>query len=623
MPHPLYGKENVPVHEPTPFQDLYKRPSLLYTKLRPCGSLVWVTFGQKPQNKLAPRAQPMAYVGHEGGHKYVLWDGRTIRKARDVSFTEHNWVDYMQEHQQIITAVTQQPSESSILSLSSHPDLEPTSYQAAMASTNAHLWQESMEKEMDAQDKNGTWIEVPRHEAKGKVLTGKWVYKIKDDGTYKSRWVIRGFAQELDSYELTRAAVVQGVTTRILLKLAATYGWSIRTADVKNAFLNGTHAGKPIYMQLPPGFGKPGTVCKLVKSLYGLKTASIQWYIELRDKLEQLGFQTSKHDECLYIKADSNGRTYVTVHVDDLAIYNDSNDEVIPQLTQFFTLHDTKSERYLGLQISRRENSGFHVSQPAYTKAILHEFGDLIRSSNVPISKRAIAQQPGQPAINPGRYKRLIGKLSYLSYNSRPDITFAVIHASSFSINPSQSAWEVLRDILGYLERTSDYGISYNGSEGGLQLDQYSDASFATGTKGRSISGRITLLDGSIIAWNSHQQTSVATSTTHSEYIAAYEAALQVIPLHELLQEMLPSTKLPTPRLLIDNTATLSTTNQGILTRQNRHFVVKYYWLHEQVDEGRLITHWVATDKQVADVLTKPATPGKLKDFISITQLGN
>jgi len=51
----------------------------------------------------------------------------------------------------------------------------------------ADKWHTSMEKELNALKKKETWIKIPKAEAKGKILSGKWVYKIKDDGTYKSR----------------------------------------------------------------------------------------------------------------------------------------------------------------------------------------------------------------------------------------------------------------------------------------------------------------------------------------------------------------------------------------------------------------------------------------------------
>jgi hypothetical protein len=158
------------------------------------------------------------------------------------------------------------------------------------------------------------------------------------------------------------------------------------------------------------------------------------------------------------------------------------------------------------------------------------------------------------------------------------------------------------------------------GSESDVfHLQRYTDASFATGNNGKSISGRITLLNGAPIIWQSRQQTSVATSTAHSEYIAAYEGALQVLPLQDLLGEILKplSLTIKTPTLIIDNIAAFTTAQNGILSRQNRHFLVKYYYLHEQVEKGVLNIHWVSTDEQLADIFTKVVRPETLLKFMA------
>jgi hypothetical protein len=203
-----------------------------------------------------------------------------------------------------------------------------------------------------------------------------------------------------------------------------------------------------------------------------------------------------------------------------------------------------------------------------------------------------------------------------------------VIQISSYASNPSPSAWEVARDILGYLSQTSEYslwiqkGTTAVPCQHELQITQYCDASFATGSKGRSITGAITLLGNTPLLWFSRQQTSVATSTAHSEFIAAYDATLAVLPLYPLLCEILPDLDIPKPRLITDNLATLTTANTGLLTRQNRHFLVKFYWLHEQLAQDMLIAGWIPTDQQLADLLTKPPSPQMLKFFCSSIGLG-
>ena len=117
----------------------------------------------------------------------------------------------------------------------------------------------------------------------------------------------------------------------------------------------------------------------------------------------------------------------------------------------------------------------------------------------------------------------------------------------------------------------------------------------------------------------------VATSTCHSEYIAAYEATLQAIPLQNQLEEILTplsnTISLLPPLLCVDNEAAIAAANKGLLTRQNRHFITKFYWLHEQIEEGKITVKYVNTKEQLADALTKPVTRSVLDTFCKNIQL--
>ena len=158
---------------------------------------------------------------------------------------------------------------------------EPKSYKEACSDPR---WISAMKEEIQALEANKTWLIVPLPSHK-QPIGCKWVYKIKfkADGTverYNARLVAKGYNQRegLD-YQDTFSPVVKMVTVRSVLSIAAGSHWHIHQMDVYNAFLQGD-LHEEVYMSLPEGFSSQGEtsgmVCRLVKSLYGLKQASRQ-----------------------------------------------------------------------------------------------------------------------------------------------------------------------------------------------------------------------------------------------------------------------------------------------------------------------------------------------------------
>ncbi|KAL0361137.1 UNVERIFIED_CONTAM: Retrovirus-related Pol polyprotein from transposon TNT 1-94 [Sesamum radiatum] len=172
--------------------------------------------------------------------------------------------------------------------------------------------------------------------------------------------------------------IAKVVTVRVLLTLAAFNNWHVHQLAVTNAFLHG-NLDEETYMQPPEGYPvPPGHVCKLKKSLYGLKQASGQWNHEFTTKMESFGFIQSKNDYCLFTKLTNAGFLALLVYVCDILVAEPSNDltsEVKDYLDKLFTVKDLGIAKvFLGIEIARSPQ-GMTLTQLKDTKDILTDAG--------------------------------------------------------------------------------------------------------------------------------------------------------------------------------------------------------------------------------------------------------
>lgn len=170
-----------------------------------------------------------------------------------------------------------------------------------------------------------------------------------------------------------------------MIALAAVNAWDIQQVYVNNAFLHG-YLDEEVYMTPPQGYNKaePGQVCRLIRSIDGLKQASRCWNQELSKFLINFGFVQSKQDYSMFIKRASNSFSVVVAYVDDLLLTGNDPSVLTSLKTVLhgaFTIKDLGELKYfLGVEVSQSSN-GILLNQRKY---ILDMLKDANMSSGAP-----------------------------------------------------------------------------------------------------------------------------------------------------------------------------------------------------------------------------------------------
>ena len=515
-------------------------------------------------------------------------------------------------------------------------DYEPTTYNEAVNCDDADKWTQAMHEEHDSLTENGTWDLVDHGELPlgTKILKGKWVYKLKRGSKgeitrHKARWVARGYEQvEGIDYHETFASVVKPMSYKALFALAAALDWEIEQMDVKTAFLYGD-IDEAIYIDQPPGCDDgSGRVCRLNKTLYGLKQSPRIWYNTLATFLGDLGFKALDADNGIF----SKGRTFVAVYVDDLLIVGPhipAIDALKQKLSERFQMSDLGAcSYYLGMEVIRdRPNRILRLGQTAYVQRIVKDFagGKKLgkRSVPIPAGKQITAAPEGYRASMTmiRAYQSAVGSLMYAMLGTRPDIAYAVSVVSRYAHNPTNEHWNAVTHIFEYLNNTSDLQLTFCGPL--QELNGYSDADWAGDPDTRRSTGGYTFnLGSAALSWASKRQSSVALSSCEAEYMAQTEAIKEAIWLREILKELYKVEKDVEQQLVsqasviyCDNQAAIALAKNPQYHARSKHIAIRYHWQREVIKDGHARLEFIPTGEQVADGLTKALPEKAFKVF--------
>ena len=487
-------------------------------------------------------------------------------------------------------------------------------------------WKAAVDEEVRALEKNGTWeiTDLPR----GKKPVGcKWIFtvKYKADGNvdrYKARLVAKGFTQSYGiDYQETFAPVAKLNTVRVLLSLAANLDWSLHQLDVKNAFLNGD-LEEEVYMDIPAGLETTSNfnkVCRLRKSLYGLKQSPRAWFERFTKVVKGYGFVQCQSDHTLFVKHFPEGKlAIIIVYVDDIILTGDHEEKIDllkKLLTKEFEIKDLGNLKYfLGMEIARSKK-GIAVSQRKYVLDLLNETGMLgCKPAETPMDTTVkLEESDGSAPVDKGRYQRLVGKLIYLSH-TRPDIGFSVSVVSQFMNNPTEKHMTAVIRILRYLKMTLGKGLFFQRTTN-KEIEIFSDADWAGSvTDRRSTSGYCSFVWGNLVTWRSKKQSVVARSSAEAEFRAMAQGICEGIWLNRLLEELRVPLKHPMV-LYCDNQAAISIAKNPVHHDRTKHVEIDRHFIKEKIEEGVFKVSYTPTNCQTADILTKALARVNFEDL--------
>ena len=344
----------------TPFEAWHgKKPSVDHLRVFGCDAYAHIP--KEERRKSDKKARKCVLLGYRAETKgYRLYDvkDRKIVYSRDVQFNEnskyleqdpHNSNDYKLtvnfpsnsvtptdddcEDQPPNHAEPPQPPRRSTrprkepdyyAKQQNHLRETPATFGDANVSRDKAKWRAAMDTEMKSLEQNDVWNLVKLPPGR-KAVGSKWVFKKKTgaDGSvqrYKARLVAQGYSQTFGTdYDETFCPVVRQESLRCLIALSVQNGLKLHQVDVATAFLNGT-LEEEVYMRQPEGFevnGKEHLVCKLKKSIYGLKQSPRCWNTALDTELKKMGFAQSPNDPCIYYKNMEGEMLFLGVYVDD------------------------------------------------------------------------------------------------------------------------------------------------------------------------------------------------------------------------------------------------------------------------------------------------------------------
>lgn len=483
------------------------------------------------------------------------------------------------------------------------------------------VWLPAVQKELGLMKKHEVFKEVKREDWM-KVLYGKWVMRLKEDGTAKARLVADGGRQTLGvDYTETHSQVVHKDVLRLIFGIINHLNLHAHTVDVNCAFLTGPITEK-IFLLPPHGLvAKKGHVFQICRGLYGLHQSNRIFSKQLAAFLVSIGCVPLPSDPCVFTRTIGQNFLIISLHVDDELVA--SND--LPTLENFkaefacqYAIKDNGPARiFLGIEVIRdREKRTLALSFQRFISDLLKDFGwDQLSPNKTPAPRitdsEVLSDEDHQNSLW-FNYRRFVGSVQYLASNGRPDIIPAVSDLGRDLNKHGAAQIAKCKHLAKYLVGTLDLALVFEG--GSTDMDVHADASWNSDRRtGRSNTGVTAKMLGGTVSWKGGLQKTPALSTLAAETMATSDAARTAIFLRRVFSEIsdalpkgvLPPTPLPPMPIFNDNMGTIATGNNPVHHERTKHMDLRDLFIRDAVNKGQVTLSYIPTSQNRADILTK------------------
>ena len=400
--------------------------------------------------------------------------------------------------------------------------------------------------------------------------------------------------------------------------LTASFGWKLETLDITAAFLQADAILRDVYIRPPADVRKAGVLWRLCKPTYGLEDSSRQWYLTLRETLIQLKCKMSRLDKSMfYYYLDNKLQGLLVTHVDDIIYAGTGNfrKNVIVKLTEKFQISRlaTGIFEYLGWNI-QQESHHILVDQRLYAEKI--KAVDLTSVRRTQLDELLTKEEVTL-------YQKLLGKLLWLSCQTRPDLVFDTMEHSTYNKKPTVRNLLSLNKVVKKLPDGPRH-LKFNQidiKQGELKIVFYADASLGNLGKDKTDSGRgfvIFLVNEhgtcGVLDWSANKIKRKVHSILGAETLAFQDALSAAIYVRALISEIIYQDVdshvikligVTDSKQLFDS---INSTKQCTEHRLRMDMAV----IQESIAKDEVEMKWTTTQEQLSDCLTKNSADSKM-----------